>query len=122
VKRGLSAGQRVVVSSQFLIDSEASLKGLEARLNAGTGSLGGAASAPAPAASKAAVRHAARGRIESIDAREVTLEHGPIPSMGMGGMGITRVLPTTGVPLPLALRSTSHWSLCSWSMDSWRIP
>ena len=34
VKRGLKAGQRVVVSSQFLIDSEASLKGVESRLNA----------------------------------------------------------------------------------------
>ncbi len=33
VKRGLTVGQRVVVSSQFLIDSEASLKGVEARLN-----------------------------------------------------------------------------------------
>ena len=35
VKRGLQTGQRVVVSSQFLIDSEASLKGVEARLNVG---------------------------------------------------------------------------------------
>jgi Cu(I)/Ag(I) efflux system membrane fusion protein len=34
IKRGLQVGQRVVVSSQFLIDSEASLKGVEARLNA----------------------------------------------------------------------------------------
>ena len=34
IKRGLQLGQRVVVSSQFLIDSEASLKGVEARLNA----------------------------------------------------------------------------------------
>ncbi len=33
IKRGLKAGQRVVVSSQFLIDSDASLKGVEARLN-----------------------------------------------------------------------------------------
>ena len=33
VKRGLKTGQRVVVSAQFLIDSEASLKGVEARLN-----------------------------------------------------------------------------------------
>jgi membrane fusion protein, copper/silver efflux system len=32
VRRGLVAGQRVVVSSQFLIDSEASLKGIETRL------------------------------------------------------------------------------------------
>jgi membrane fusion protein, copper/silver efflux system len=41
IRRGLAAGQRVVVSSQFLIDSEASLKGVEAQLN------------PAPAASGA---------------------------------------------------------------------
>jgi Cu(I)/Ag(I) efflux system membrane fusion protein len=34
IKRGLALGQRVVVSSQFMIDSEASLKGVEARLNA----------------------------------------------------------------------------------------
>ena len=33
IKRGLALGQRVVVSSQFLIDSEANLKGVEARLN-----------------------------------------------------------------------------------------
>ena len=33
IKRGLKLGQRVVVSSQFLIDSEASLKGVEVRLN-----------------------------------------------------------------------------------------
>jgi membrane fusion protein, copper/silver efflux system len=38
IKRGLQAGQRVVVSSQFLIDSEASLKGVEARSNAEPGS------------------------------------------------------------------------------------
>ena len=39
IRRGLQAGQRVVVSSQFLIDSEASLKGVEARLNAGPAGL-----------------------------------------------------------------------------------
>ena len=34
IRRGLQAGQRVVVSGQFLIDSEASLKAVEARLEA----------------------------------------------------------------------------------------
>ena len=42
VKRGLQLGQRVVVSSQFLIDSEASLKGVEARLNVEPASTGSA--------------------------------------------------------------------------------
>ena len=41
IRRGLQAGQRVVVSAQFLIDSEASLKGVEARLNAGPAGLPG---------------------------------------------------------------------------------
>ena len=43
IKRGLKPGQRVVVSSQFLIDSEASLKGVEARLNDATPAASGAA-------------------------------------------------------------------------------
>ena len=42
IRGGLLLGQRVVVSSQFLIDSEASLQGVEARLNG----------APAPAATR----------------------------------------------------------------------
>ncbi|CAN5399436.1 hypothetical protein BH11PSE11_BH11PSE11_14440 [soil metagenome] len=33
VRKGLAAGQKVVVSGQFLVDSEASLKGVEARFN-----------------------------------------------------------------------------------------
>jgi membrane fusion protein, copper/silver efflux system len=37
IRKGLSAGQRVVVSSQFLIDSEASLKAVESRLNPSDG-------------------------------------------------------------------------------------
>jgi Cu(I)/Ag(I) efflux system membrane fusion protein len=50
IKRGLQAGQRVVVSSQFLIDSEASLRGVEARLNAEpVAATPSPASVPAPA-------------------------------------------------------------------------
>ncbi|MGV8826011.1 efflux RND transporter periplasmic adaptor subunit [Methylibium petroleiphilum] len=83
VKRGLEAGQRVVVSSQFLIDSEASLKGVEARLN----------NEPAPTAANTAQRHAGQGRIESMDRESVTLSHGPIASLGMGAMTMEFKLP-----------------------------
>ena len=76
VKRGLQAGQRVVVSSQFLIDSEASLKGVEARLNV----------EPAPAAAKAEPRHEGQARVEAFSGTNVTLSHGPIPSMKWGAM------------------------------------
>jgi len=83
IKRGLKAGQRVVVSSQFLIDSEASLKGVEARLN----------NQPAPTAANTAERHSAQGLIESLDRESVTLSHGPIPSVGMGAMTMEFKLP-----------------------------
>ena len=83
IRRGLKAGQRVVVSSQFLIDSEASLKGVEARLN----------NQPAPTAANTAQRHSAQGLIESLDRESVTLSHGPIPSVGMGAMTMEFRLP-----------------------------
>ena len=72
IKKGLTAGQRVVVSSQFLIDSEASLKGVEARLN------------NAPPAKPA--MHQGEGRVDAMDKDAVTLTHGPIPSIGWGSM------------------------------------
>ncbi|UUZ63204.1 efflux RND transporter periplasmic adaptor subunit [Polaromonas sp. P1-6] len=76
IKRGLQAGQRVVVSSQFLIDSEASLKGVEARLN----------EAPKPGAANTAPRHEGEARIEAIGKDAITLSHGPIPSLKWGAM------------------------------------
>ena len=53
IKRGLQAGQRVVVSSQFLIDSEASLRGVEARLNSEPASPAASTAAAAARAAKA---------------------------------------------------------------------
>ena len=50
---GLQRGQRIVVSSQFLIDSEASLRGLEARLNAGEAAPPSSMPMPASAAAPA---------------------------------------------------------------------
>ena len=58
IVEGLAEGQRVVLSGQFLIDSEASLKGLEVRLN----QEGAAAAAPPPGATTlAAPAGAAKG-------------------------------------------------------------
>lgn len=98
IKRGLQAGQRVVVSSQFLIDSEASLRGVEARLNARPG---GEAPAPAPSAQPAATtpRHVGEGKVESITKDAMTFAHGPIPTMKWGAMTMEFKLPPTGVPV-----------------------
>lgn len=90
VLKGLSAGQQVVASGQFLVDSEASLQGLESRgsltpASAGpAGASGSASSAPAaasPAAGAAAGEFAANGRVVEVDARSITLEHEPVPAL-----------------------------------------
>lgn len=86
IKRGLQAGQRVVVSSQFLIDSEASLKGVEARLNV----------EPKPGATNTAPRHEGEAKIEAIGRDTVTLSHGPIPSLKWGAMTMEFKLPKEG--------------------------
>ena len=88
IKRGLQMGQRVVVSSQFLIDSEASLKGVEARLN----------DAPKPSAANTAPRHEGEARIEAIGKDSITLSHGPIPSLKWGEMTMDFKLPASSQP------------------------
>ena len=74
IRKGLDEGQRVVVSGQFLIDSEASLRGTGNRM------------AGANVQPTANVRHHATGVIESINGNEVTLSHDAIPSLGWGPM------------------------------------
>lgn len=86
VKRGLDAGQRVVVSSQFLIDSEASLKGVEARLNG----------ASLPAVNNTAPRHEGQGKVEAIGRDAITLSHGPIASLKWGAMTMDFKVPLKG--------------------------
>ena len=84
IRRGLSAGQRVVVSAQFLIDSEASLKGVEARLNAAPAPE--AASAKVSAAMQSAPRHQGQASVDSVAPDALTLSHAPIASMKWGPM------------------------------------
>jgi len=71
ILQGLAAGQRVVLSGQFLIDSEASLSGLEARLNRDANAV--------PAAMSAL--HRTEARVEAVDGDSVTLDHPPIASL-----------------------------------------
>lgn len=88
ITRGLQAGQQVVVSSQFLIDSEASLKGVEARLND-----------PARAAAdSSAPRHQGEGKVDALAPDAVTLTHGPIASLKWGAMTMEFKPPQAGIP------------------------
>jgi Cu(I)/Ag(I) efflux system membrane fusion protein len=67
IRKGIAAGEKVVLSGQFLIDSEASLAGALARL-----------SAPAAASTVKG-----RGKVLGMDAKtgRVELEHDPIPEL-----------------------------------------
>lgn len=85
IRKGLSAGQKVVVSGQFLVDSEASLKGTETRMSE--------ASAPSAAATPGETHHG-EGKVEAIGKDEITLSHGPIPALQMGVMTMAFRLPS----------------------------
>jgi Cu(I)/Ag(I) efflux system membrane fusion protein len=98
IRRGLQAGQRVVVSSQFLIDSEASLRGIEARLNSGAAPAASAAAAAPPPSGTAAPRSVGEAKVESVGKDALTLSHGPIASMKWPAMTMEFKLPQGGAP------------------------
>ena len=84
IRKGLVRGQKVVVSGQFLIDSESSLKATATRLSEVPGMAGRS--------------HSAEGRIERIGKDAVTISHGPVPSLQWGPMTMDFKLPKDGVP------------------------
>jgi Cu(I)/Ag(I) efflux system membrane fusion protein len=82
---GVREGQRVVASGQFLIDSEASLRGVLARLGGEKADTSAAPGAmpPTPAAK---TLHEATGKIKSFAPGEIVISHGPIESLGLEPM------------------------------------
>lgn len=78
VREGLEAGQRVVVSANFLIDAESNLKAALDGFGAGEAGDG-----HAPGAAAAPLRHRAVGKLDSIDvsAGSVTVTHEPIAEL-----------------------------------------
>jgi Cu(I)/Ag(I) efflux system membrane fusion protein len=78
IRKGVQAGDAVVLSGQFLIDSEASLGATLSRLE----------EQPAPA--QASTAHKGRGRVTNIDAQagRVELDHEPIPAMQWPAMSM----------------------------------
>ncbi len=101
ITAGLQMGQRVVRSGQFLIDSEASLRGLEARLN----------QEPAPPSSTPAAttlqRHTTDAVIDALTGDTVTLSHPPIPALKWPQMQMDFKLPPRA-QLPRDLRVGSR--------------
>lgn len=78
ILKGLEEGQQVVTSGQFLLDSEASLKGIVA-----------SSMEMSPPRAAASALHEADGQIVEINSKDVTLAHGPFKTLGMPGMTMT---------------------------------
>jgi len=87
VLAGLAPGEEVITSGQFLLDSEASLAGLDIR---------GIDEAPARASGgnekqqrQQPDSYSASGTIEEISARSITLRHGPVAALDWPAMTMT---------------------------------
>ena len=131
IKRGLDAGEKVVVSGQFLFDSEATLKSVGGGVGGGAGAVDAAkngsgsasqaasqpASQPAGQATaqagahttsqvggqiSPAAEHRGEARIEKITGDAITLSHGPIPSLKWPAMTMDFVPPKGGMPRNVA--------------------
>ena len=76
---GLAEGQKIVASGQFLIDSEASLAGIQAR----------PITATAPPVKAQPALYQTRGRVEAIKADQITFSHEPVPAIGWPAMTMT---------------------------------
>jgi Cu(I)/Ag(I) efflux system membrane fusion protein len=87
IRKGLSEGDKVVVSGQFLIDSEASLRATGTRME---GAEMSKATAPKT--------YHAVGEIVHLGASELLIKHGAIPSAGMGAMTMPFDAPKSVVP------------------------
>jgi Cu(I)/Ag(I) efflux system membrane fusion protein len=84
IRSGLAEGDKVVVSGQFLIDSEASLRATGTRMEG------------------AARIYRAHGEIESVGSGGLVIRHGDVPSAGMGAMTMPFLASREVVPPGLA--------------------
>jgi Cu(I)/Ag(I) efflux system membrane fusion protein len=85
----LREGEKIVASGQFLIDSEASLTGIQARAVDAVG--GSDEEAATPKVSTATYRTS--GRIEKLDSGAITISHQPVPALGWPAMTMTFRVP-----------------------------
>lgn len=89
VTQGLTEGDQVVASGQFLVDSEARLRSVLGSMAAAQpasapASVSASAAASAPAAAPAT--YGAQGKVEAVEADSLTISHGPIPELKWPGM------------------------------------
>jgi Cu(I)/Ag(I) efflux system membrane fusion protein len=101
VTSGLTEGDQVVASGQFLIDSEASLKSVLPKLE---GSAASGASAAAVAQT-----FQTTGKVEKVTASDITFSHQPVPALGWGAMTMTFAKPSPTAFPDVKLGNVDHF-------------
>jgi Cu(I)/Ag(I) efflux system membrane fusion protein len=102
VVKGLAEGDQVVTSGQFLIDSEANLRSVTAKMVAPAAS---ASSTP----QMAPILHHGQGKVESIDAQSMTISHGPIASLKSPAMTMDFAKPSPQAFPDVKVGDTVHF-------------
>ncbi|QHP55065.1 efflux RND transporter periplasmic adaptor subunit [Pectobacterium carotovorum subsp. carotovorum] len=103
---GLKAGDNVVTSGQFLIDSEASLRSALPQFDAETSAN--------PATPTAPAGYRTQGVIRAINGNQATIEHEAVPALNWSPMTMDFTLPSSGLPQGVGIGSTVSFQF---SMD-----
>lgn len=94
ILKGLSQGQKIVLSGQFLIDSEANLKGVEARMSSAN---------EQEATSATPQTYRTTARVEAVAGETLTLTHPEVPALKWPGMTMDfKLAPDLASPKPSA--------------------
>jgi Cu(I)/Ag(I) efflux system membrane fusion protein len=106
---GLKGDESVVLSGQFLIDSEANLRSAVSRMSA-------AGEAPKPsesgqdAAPERTPSHLTKGRVTAIEEESITIAHEPVPSLRWPSMTMGFRKPPSGLPQGMRVRDEVSFS------------
>ena len=119
---GLTAGQSVVASGQFLIDSEASLTSTIDRLTAvQSHAIPSHEDNGSQSSQPARTMHLGQGTITAIGPKTLTIAHGPIPSLNWNAMTMAFTRPTHALPLELKVGDTVTFSFSESDAGGYRL-
>jgi Cu(I)/Ag(I) efflux system membrane fusion protein len=118
---GLREGQSIVLSGQFLIDSEASLKSTVSRLTAVAESSAPTQDAPSETRADARALHLTEGTVTAITPEAITIAHQPVPSLEWGAMTMPFAPPARGLPPELRVGDRVSFSFAPTAQGGFQI-
>lgn len=118
---GLREGQTIVLSGQFLIDSEASLKSTISRLTPVTDNPVPQGVTANDAQADGKQLHRAEGAVSAITAESITIAHGPVSSLNWPAMAMSFKAPAKGLPRGLKVGDRVRFSFQQQDHGSFQI-